>query len=1103
MKKIETFKSFSQLQNQIREESKLKEIEIKRGTTVSEFNSLLQKYNAASVADLNEEDRVAFMAELTKEGNAFGAARAEAIAKGDKEFEVDGEKVPVKNVDKEDEENAKEFVDESELSLKANPRLYTKVENKLKSQKYNRDAEYHLTLLKAMDPKKLSRSDLDTLSDFDDMYESVVTEAASDRIKVTYEEIRTIVDLANASIAAKKNNINGVFGYTLVSIFGDNMDKAESGPVTITVNPKAAGAILTLVDWADQDKSNVKNTAYAYGITSDDLRKKFAYGEIVESVVNEASVRPFVKKAGKVKIAWYELMAKVNAPEEKVLNVIAKVYSLAMEDANFHREMHTAKAIGSQSVSGIKANLQELSSEISRAAEWGGIYIAQGTLMYLRSIKQDAVADRFEKKINKEDDLHESTSFEYEVIEEGTRGQFGKIYKSGEIVSVYTHYDSYPENMLSKIKRSYKNGKDVDTILSKGDNSGLELDINNMNFYGDVRSMKPMTGKVKDIQKYVETADDQGAEYIYLFDERDSKWYMVEVSGDKKLVPAFESLVIEGEVDIQQEIDGELIQIYSKLNDLAEETTDPKWRKAIETMVKNIESIEDKIAQTAKKLGVVPTYEGNAFSTARLKAIEAGEKEFEFDGKTYPLTKVDAEDKEVAKDMVDERLDNATMKRMSGLTDNRDLRDFRMAFTSIAQDHSDEGFEFDETIEFLDTVMRDPNVKAQIKESVNEGNAFGTARLKAIEAGEDEFEFDGKTYPLTKVDAEDKEVAKDMVEESNKTIDASTFGDDKLRYNDQFRGATSLAKTLASELGFDPNKPWTEGIGFDDTEMYAIGKKEGTISRDALSGKYTYADILAMAKDFLGVNESEATDEVKEGNAFSTARLKAIEAGEKEFEFDGKTYPLTKVDAEDKEVAKDMVEEGAMSDIDLMAQNARDFKSFVKEFKKEYKNLYTGSVKELEAWLQSVYDSTNAHMAESTMEEGRSFIFAARKAKDEGLEEFEYNGKKYPVLLKEDEDLVSEGITSKQEKDIKSFIKGAEGKRVLLTTVEFDGTSKLEDIFKKSTNGLHKIDFMSFDFDAEIEALKGKNSGVIELTDSVFKWNIDGPRGSDFSIEIL
>lgn len=46
------------------------------------------------------------------EGNAFGAARAKAIADGEEEFEVDGEKHPVQNVDKEDKENAEEFVSE-------------------------------------------------------------------------------------------------------------------------------------------------------------------------------------------------------------------------------------------------------------------------------------------------------------------------------------------------------------------------------------------------------------------------------------------------------------------------------------------------------------------------------------------------------------------------------------------------------------------------------------------------------------------------------------------------------------------------------------------------------------------------------------------------------------------------------------------------------------------------------------------------------------------------------------------------------------------------------------------------------------------------------
>ena len=55
---------------------------------------------------------------VIKEGNAFGAARAEAIAKDEEEFEVDGEKFPVKSVDKEDEDNAEEFVEETaEITL--------------------------------------------------------------------------------------------------------------------------------------------------------------------------------------------------------------------------------------------------------------------------------------------------------------------------------------------------------------------------------------------------------------------------------------------------------------------------------------------------------------------------------------------------------------------------------------------------------------------------------------------------------------------------------------------------------------------------------------------------------------------------------------------------------------------------------------------------------------------------------------------------------------------------------------------------------------------------------------------------------------------------
>jgi phage host-nuclease inhibitor protein Gam len=50
--------------------------------------------------------------------------------------------------------------------------------------------------------------------------------------------------------------------------------------------------------------------------------------------------------------------------------------------------------------------------------------------------------------------------------------------------------------------------------------------------------------------------------------------------------------------------------------------------------------------------------------------------------------------------------------------------------------------------------------------------------------------------------------------------------------------------------------------------------------------------------------------------------------------------------------------EGVMSEIDILAKEAKTFKDFVKEFKKEYSDLTdAGDIKELEAWLKTVYDS--------------------------------------------------------------------------------------------------------------------------------------------------
>ena len=65
----------------------------------------------------------------------------------------------------------------------------------------------------------------------------------------------------------------------------------------------------------------------------------------------------------------------------------------------------------------------------------------------------------------------------------------------------------------------------------------------------------------------------------------------------------------------------------------------------------------------------------------------------------------------------------------------------------------------------------------------------------------------------------------------------------------------------------------------------------------------------------------------------------------------------------------------SISDIDILAQESKDFKTFVKAFKKEYSNLDAGNFKELESWLQTVYDSAKENMDESAIAEAKKVKF--------------------------------------------------------------------------------------------------------------------------------
>lgn len=104
----------------------------------------------------------------------------------------------------------------------------------------------------------------------------------------------------------------------------------------------------------------------------------------------------------------------------------------------------------------------------------------------------------------------------------------------------------------------------------------------------------------------------------------------------------------------------------------------------------------------------------------------------------------------------------------------------------------------------------------------------------------------------------DKIIENKTIENLDEAVNASGYiKAGKLGYNDQFIGRRSLSWTLSVDLGLKATDqyvgPW---IGFDSVEMYALGKKGGTILDDALTNKYTYEELKAAAAKYLGIKES-------------------------------------------------------------------------------------------------------------------------------------------------------------------------------------------------------------------------------------------------------
>ena len=121
-------------------------------------------------------------------------------------------------------------------------------------------------------------------------------------------------------------------------------------------------------------------------------------------------------------------------------------------------------------------------------------------------------------------------------INEGTRSQVGVIGRNGKIISAYVHYDGYPSNMKPGLKHHMKSDKDVLKLIKMGGARGI-FDDKDIEYH---KGGQPQKGDSKDIESYIKDADSKNsAEFVYLYNMKDKKWYYADTYKDTELKKLF------------------------------------------------------------------------------------------------------------------------------------------------------------------------------------------------------------------------------------------------------------------------------------------------------------------------------------------------------------------------------------------------------------------------------------------------------------------------------------------------------------------------------------------------------------------------------------
>ena len=210
-----------------------------------------------------------------------------------------------------------------------------------------------------------------------------------------------------------------------------------------------------------------------------------------------------------------------------------------------------------------------------------------------------------------------------------------------------------------------------------------------------------------------------------------------------------------------------------------------------------------------------------------------------------------------------------------------------------------------------------------------------------------------------------RESVKKMISETNALNEYS--GDSGLEELIEVLGYSDVMDFFEDNSGaVEAVISWAESIPQLRQKMKQAGMTESTLKEAEQTVKSEAASRLA---DFFRVPAHTLDKFNFDGND----NIKAVSNALKSTSMQGAQmyYDMAiKLAKEDLGVEESKVNEASMSDIDIMAQEAKDFKSFVTEFIKTHHDLSkAGEPGQFKDWLQSVYNNAKANMDESVVNE--------------------------------------------------------------------------------------------------------------------------------------